>query len=180
MSKRAITGIAVGALAGLLFGCGEGGSSASSAAAPTATVQTAAWILEAEPEGAVGVGQVKANAAEGDQIVVRGRIGGRVEPMTEGSPTFVVTDLSLPYCGEKEADGCATPWDYCCEPRESLQANTATVQVVGENGQPVTGDLRAAGLEELDEVVLVGTVGPRPDPAVLIIRATGVYDAGHE
>ncbi|MCA9312472.1 MAG: hypothetical protein KDA21_14760, partial [Phycisphaerales bacterium] len=68
-----------------------------------------------------------------------------------------------------------TPWDYCCEPSDSLVANSATIQLVGENGQTLEVDPVAAGLNPLDEVVVVGTVGPRPSPTVLTVKATGVH-----
>ena len=134
-----------------------------------------AWLLSGEPAGALGVVDAKASAKEGDTVVVRARIGGRMEPITAQSPVFVVMDLGLPYCGETHEDACPTPWDYCCDTPETIKANAATVQIVSDGPQP---DPIAAGLSPLDEVILVGTVGPRPTEDVLTIRATGVYRVG--
>lgn len=136
------------------------------------------WLLQSEPSGAKGVGEVKADALENAQVVVRGRIGGRMEPLTAQSPVFIIVDLKIPHCGELPDDHCKTPWDYCCEPRDSLTAHSATVQLVAPDGSPLDVDPVAAGLRPLDEVVVVGSVGPRPGTDVLTIRATGVYRTG--
>ena len=93
--------------------------------------------------------------------------------MTAGSPVFTVVDLEIPHCGQIPGDTCGTPWDYCCEPRDSLTANAATVQLVDSDGEPIAGG--AGPLRPLDEIVVIGSVGPRPDDQVLTIRATGVY-----
>jgi hypothetical protein len=149
------------------------------AATPDVGPAGAAWVLAAEPADVKSVVEVKAAAAEGDRVVVRGRIGGRRDPLTAGSPVFTVMDLSVPHCGENPEDKCATPWDYCCETPDTKKANAATVQIVGTDGQPISGDAASGGLKPLDEVVLVGTVGPRPTPDVLTILASGVYRVGH-
>lgn len=142
------------------------------AVAPNAS---AAWLLTEAPAGARTVAEIKPTAADGDSVVLRARIGGRLEPITPGAPVFVVIDRSVPACSEIPGDNCPTPWDYCCEPRESLTAHSATVQVVGPDGSPVAGDLAQAGLKPLDEVIVIGTVAARPSPEVLTIRATGVH-----
>ena len=60
-------------------------------------------------------------------------------------------------------------------PANAKAIANATVQLVDADGTPLTADFATLGLEPLDEVVVVGTVGPRPDPKVLVIRATGVH-----
>ncbi len=154
----------------VLTGCGDDSASEAASASPTST-----WLLKSEPAGAVSVTEAKADTAEGDAIVVRGRIGGRKTPLSPESPVFTIVDLGMPYCGEVEIDGCATPWDYCCETPEDLRTNAATVQVVDASGAALAVDPVASGLKPLDEVVIVGTVGPRPSDDVLTIKASGVY-----
>lgn len=145
----------------------------------TAGAPSPAWVLAQMPADPVGVAELKPTAKEGDHVVVRGRIGGRAEPMAEGSPVLVIMDSSLPSCADNPEDACRTPWDYCCETPEAITANNATVQVVDASGAPVSGSLAAAGLEPLAEIVVVGVVGPRPDPSVLVIRATGIHRITH-
>ncbi len=164
-----LTTLAISTL--MLIGCEEG----------TSTVQIAAesgtptWVLSSAPEGALSVTDAKASASEGEQVVLRGRIGGRKEPLTEGSPVFTVIDLAIPYCGELSDDACRTPWDYCCETPEAIATNSATIQIVDASGQPIANNSAIQGLSALDEVIVVGTVAPRPNQNVLTVQATGIY-----
>ncbi len=144
------------------------------AAAP----ESPAWLLASAPADARTVAEVKPDASEGDTVTVRGRIGGRAQPITPGAPVFIIMDPAIPSCDQIPDDPCPTPWDYCCEPRESLAANSATVQLVDAQGNPIQTDLAAAGLQPLDEVVVTGTVAPRPNPQVLTIRATAIHKVG--
>ncbi|MCL4742017.1 MAG: hypothetical protein KJZ54_07420 [Phycisphaerales bacterium] len=163
----------VALIAGSLAGCGEPAPTSTSTKAPGTPP---AWLLATEPAGALSVADAKADATEGETIVVRGRIGGRKAPISADSPVFVIVDLSLPHCGEDPDDKCPTPWDYCCEPKSDLAARSATVQIVDAEGNtaPPIGD----ALKPLDEVLVVGTVGARPNENVLTIRATGIYRVG--
>jgi hypothetical protein len=148
-----------------LAGCG-GAPTPATAATP------ATWLVAALPAGAIPVAEAKQSARVGDQVVVRGRIGGRREPMTAGVAVFVMIDPAIPHC---EIGKCKAPWDYCCETPESITTNSATVQLVGDNGKPMTIDLGKYALKPLDEIVVVGTVGPRPTPEVFIINAKEIH-----
>ena len=148
-----------------LGGCG---GASTPATAPT----PATWLVAALPAGAIPVAEAKQSAREGDQVVVRGRIGGRREPMTAGVAVFVMIDPAIPHC---EIGKCKAPWDYCCETPESITTNSATVQLVGDNGKPMTIDLGKHALKPLDEIVVVGTVGPRPTPEVFVIKAKEIH-----
>lgn len=160
----------------VLVGCGDSSSTNTTAGSGTAPeITEVSWHLNASPGEATPVGEAKKSVQEGDEVMVVGRIGGHVKPMEPGSPVFLIVDKSVPHCGELHGDVCPTPWDYCCEPKDSLVANSATVQLLGEDGGMYQGDPIAAGLNPLDEVVIVGTVGPRPSDHVLTIKATGVY-----
>lgn len=149
----------------------SGGSAESDVSRPT-------WLLQSAPGNAVDILQVKAGAKEGDQVTVRGIIGGGAHPLSRESPVIRLVDSNLHNRCTAEAGHCDTPWDYCCASPEDLASNGATVMIVDSNGKPIGGDLKAQGLSELDEVVVVGTVAPRPTPEVLTIRATGVYRVG--
>ncbi len=152
--------------------------------APSASATTGidpepiAWLLTDAPADPVTVADIKPTAAEGDAVVLRARIGGRKDPITPGAGVFVVMDPTVPSCDQIPGDSCPTPWDYCCEPRDSLIANSATVQLVDAEGRPIAADLAAAGLGPLDEIVIVGTVAERASPQALMIRATGVHKVG--
>lgn len=160
------------ALTAFLTACGESGEAGRVTSQPTPTDH---WLLESEPPDAVSVTQAKASAQAGDDIVLRARIGGRMDPISDDSPVFTVMDLSVPHCGQIPGDTCPTPWDYCCEPRESVRAHAATVQVVDSAGNAPAISPAKAGLVPLDEVVIIGKVGPRPTSDVLTIKASAVY-----
>ena len=186
-------GAAVAAVAGLAVvfaGCdgssspdaaGEGATAPSGGSASRGASGGAAapgWLLTTAPEGAVDVAAAKQSASEGDEVALRGRIGGRSDPLSAASAVFVIMDASVPSCADVEGDNCPTPWDYCCEPSESITANNATVQLVGDDGAPLAIDLRRHGLKELDEVIVIGRVAARPNEQTLVVQATGLYRAG--
>ena len=152
-----------------------------SAPAPTAKTQPAGdaglpagvW-LTAAPADAKPVAETKKSAAVGQEVVLFGRIGGGKVPFVEGRAMFMLADRSIPSCVEKHGPGCATPWDYCCEPKETVLAGTATVQLVGADGRPLKVGLEGVrGLKPLAEVVVTGKVSSAGENVV--IDATGIY-----
>lgn len=163
----------------VLSGCGNDqtadNSSGNSSASATGNTGAAspAWILTSVPSEWREIGEAKRVVAEGEEIVLRGRIGGRANPITEGSPVFIMMDAAIPSCADKEDDHCSIPWDYCCETKETIAANSATVIVVDADGNPIGSGLD--GLKPLDEVIVVGTVDVRPNESVLTIKATGIH-----
>lgn len=148
----------------LAWGCGR---------SPDTGNEVHAWKLSEAPADAVDVAAAKATAGAGDLVTVRGRIGGRAQPISADSGVFVIIDPSLPACSDIPGDACPVPWDYCCEPAEAIMANAATIQLRDADGDSVA--LPANALSPLDRVVVVGRVGPRPDPATFVVLATGIY-----
>ena len=156
-----------------IAGCGDNAS--TSTTTPDAGVTPAAWQLDAAPDGAVDIIAAKATAQAGDTIAIRGKIGGRMQPLSPASGLIVLMDDSVPSCADNPGDSCSTPWDYCCETPETLTAGGATVQVRDADGNPVA--LPEGALSELDELVVVGTVAPRANDQTLVLLASGVYVA---
>jgi hypothetical protein len=104
------------------------------------------------------VTDVRASAADGEKVVVVGRIGGDVNPWVEGRAAFTIVDLSLQACSDIPGDSCPTPWDYCCA-TDGLKTGSILVKVVDEGGQLVADDARTLlGVGELDTLVVEGTV----------------------
>jgi hypothetical protein len=156
-----------------LVGCGGDSTPADDASAQTSPV-AASWLLADMPAGAVPVLEAKQTAREGDQVVVRGRIGGRSDPLSHEVAVFVMMDPVLPSCRDRGGP-CKKPWDYCCETPETITANSATVQLVDDAKTPMAIDLGGHGFEPLDEVVVVGTVAARPNEAMLVIYAQKIH-----
>lgn len=170
---RTFTGIALVSSLALVAGCDSAPSDGNTAETTTVQVEPASWLLGEAPAEYREVAEAKQSAEAGEEIVLRGRIGGRVAPISGESPAFIIMDVSIPSCAE---DGhCATPWDYCCETPDSITANSATIVVLDANGNPTDEDITAAGLAPLDEIIVVGTVKARPNQSVFEIHATGIH-----
>ncbi len=169
------------ALAALLFTLGCEQKSTVPAKTPDtapATAQAAlpdGLFVAQEPTGAKEVGDIKADASATGEVVLRGRIGGRVETFVKDRAIFMLADYRLPTCRDKHGDGCPTPWDYCCEPKTELLAKTASIQVVGQDGQPLKLGLQGRqGLEPMAEIVVSGKIASR-DGGTLLINAERIF-----
>ena len=92
---------------------------------------------------------------DGDEVVVVGHIGGDPNPWVEGRAAFWIVDPSIKPCPPGE--GCKTPWDCCCLPKEDLLKAMATVKVVDDEGKTVPVDARKLlGVKESMTVVAHG------------------------
>jgi hypothetical protein len=161
-----------------LNGCGEGEKAAPAAAPPPAVAGPTlppGTVLTQAPADAKDVSVLKKEAKEGDEVVIRGQVGGDKAPIVNMRAIMSIVDMKLPACNLKPGDDCATPWDFCCETAESLKANSATIQFTGDNGRPLMTDLRTVnGLGCLSVVVVKGKVMKR-EKDNLIINASGIY-----
>ncbi|MGB7160400.1 MAG: hypothetical protein WBD40_20195, partial [Tepidisphaeraceae bacterium] len=127
------------------------------------------------PDGAIELAAARKQAKPGDEIIVRGRIGGSKDPLAANRAILTLLDSAVPTCEKSPMDTCPTPWDACCEPPETLAANTATIQVVDATGRPLkTGLGGVNGIEPMKELVIIGRVKGQEANA-LIIEATGIY-----
>lgn len=153
----------------LTTGCGEEDKASSS----DVSVDHIGWLLDSAPPDAVDVAAVKARAAEGNKVVVRGRIGGRKQPISADTGIFILMDPAVTACSDNPGDTCTTPWDYCCETPETITANAATIQLRDDSGNSIS--FNSDALTPLDTVIVTGTVGPRVNHETLVIYASGVY-----
>jgi hypothetical protein len=142
-------------------------------AAATASALPAGLILAVAPKDPLDIVTAKKTLKAGDDIVVRGRIGGRKEPFVEGRAIFQLVDSSVPICTEKAM--CKTPWDYCCEPKDQVTAKSITVQIVGPDGKPLPANIKGqGGLDPVAKVIVRGKVEKKND-TVMVVRAEGIY-----
>lgn len=141
-----------------------------------ASALPAGLLLDAAPEGAVTVASLKKTAKEGDEVVMRVTVGGRVNPIVGKRAVMTVVDSDLHNQCLSPDDGCETPWDYCCAAQEDLNENLATVQLVDADGRPLEIDLPSVSkVKPLTTLVVKGKVGPRPDENTLIVNADGLF-----
>jgi len=133
-------------------------------------------FLAAAPADARDIKDAKGALKAGDKVVLVGRIGGSEEPFVAERAIFTIVDRRVKACGEGTAmDSCKTPWDYCCEPVDSITANSATIQVVGPEGQPVKAELNGVrGLKPLATVTVIGTVA-KAEGGNLVVSASGFF-----
>lgn len=155
-------------------GSADGGASAKA----SAPALPADLFLTAAPAGAKDVKDAKTDVKVGQTMTITGRIGGSTEPFVDGRAIFTIVDPHVKSCAEMEQkDHCKTPWDYCCEPRDELTANMATVRVAGADGQPLKIGLKdVQGLKPLAIVTVRGTVS-QAEAGGLVLNAAGIFVA---
>ncbi|MFA9478140.1 hypothetical protein ACERK3_07495 [Phycisphaerales bacterium AB-hyl4] len=157
-----------------LSGCGE--ANEREAETPASPALPATLFLADAPAGEPqDIAVLAAEAVDGQEVVLQGRIGGRREPFVANRAVMVLTDVNAVTCHAAGDVGCSTPWDYCCVPREQLQGKVASVQVVDETGQPLRTSLQAGGLEPLTQVIVQGVARREAGGDALIIDATNIY-----
>ncbi|MFP6769028.1 MAG: hypothetical protein VB859_12705 [Planctomycetaceae bacterium] len=154
----------------LLPGCGDevpapGGS---------VPIDVSKYLLPEVPEGARSVKAIYESSTDKQDVVIEGKIGGRVDPWVEGRAAFEIVDVSLKSCSDIPGDDCPTPWDYCCV-QDELSGARALVKVVGADGKPLAGGAKKLfKIRELQTVVVRGTVR-RDDKGNLTVLAHGLF-----
>jgi hypothetical protein len=115
----------------LLAACG---GDAPTEPQPTPTADAAAaFALAADPGAAITVLEAK-DKGPGDATLV---VQGRIQDITKGFAIVKLMDTELKYCGEVHAEGCKTPWDYCCDTAEAHREHELLVEFRGPDGMPV-------------------------------------------
>jgi hypothetical protein len=162
--------------AALMTACGKSGDTTTETTTSEAALPSTLFVATA-PADAVPLAQAKAAAAPGERIVFEAKVGGRKEAFVAQRAVFFVVDGALKSCTDLHPGTCATPWDYCCEPPDSLTANMATVQIVGDDGRPLAVSLDD-NLEPLSTVVIAGTVGTIDDAGNFVVNADAIHVRG--
>ena len=154
----------------VLTGCKESSKAKEASSSVSQLPSLPAGLFVQEPiEGAKSVSEVKADLNLSGEVVGHGRIGGRSEPFVDGVAVFILADSSMKSCDELHDDACKTPWDYCCEPTESLSANIATIQIVDANEKPLSVGIQGKhGLEPLARVAVAGHIVSRENGNLVI------------
>ena len=150
----------------------------SATPAPQASLP-AGLLLTSAPGDAQTVADVRKGATDGQQVVVRGVVAGRADPLAENRAILTLLDESVQTCDKNPSDACKTPWDACCEPQDVIAANSAAIQVVDADGRPVKAGLGGlGGLKPLSRVVVVGTYHLSPDGLAATVDAEKIHVAG--
>jgi hypothetical protein len=134
-------------------GCGT--SAEPSITATNVSIDGTKYLLNEEPDGAIGVIAARESAEDGAPLVMVGRIGGATNPWIEGRAAFTLLDASMTVVATGEEANGAICTEECCA-TERL-ACTAVVKFVDGSGRVVSVDSRQLlGVKEADMVVVEG------------------------
>lgn len=129
-----------------------------------AALATSAWAASPTVEQAIdtdkpttqtlGVVEAKKKVETGQRVVVE----GRVKDFMTGNAGFTMADKGMKSCKDNGED-CPTPWDFCCETKEVISQNSATVILVAKAGDkmPIKEELK--GVEGIDHLTPVAVEG---------------------
>ncbi len=134
------------------------------------------FFSDTSPASSIDVSAAKKAGGQkvGDEVVLRGRIGGSKEPFVNGRAVFTLMGRGLKACSENPGDNCKMPWDYCCETKDEITAHSATIQVVDDKGQVLRTDMKGRrGMKELTEIVVTGKVAVS-DGKLMVVNATSI------
>jgi hypothetical protein len=134
------------------------------------------FLLDEAPPASPGVVAGLEGKGPGDAVIVQGRIGGLVDPLSPTYAAFVLTDEVVHFCDEEgDMMHCPTPWDACCEDPELVAASRVFVQFVDSNGEPLAVSLAAAaGLAPNQNIVVMGRLSDDSGGNYKVILAEGV------
>lgn len=160
-------GLALSSIALFVVGCGS-----PKLTSEVDKLSNASYLADSEPVGAMPVGEAREQVEDGQEVTLVGLIGGSSKPFVDGLAAFTIVDKKVPYCAD--AEGCPTPWDYCCQ-TDAVKSNIATIKVVDGAGKPVAGDAKEMlNVKELSTVVVSGTA-KRDDQGNLTLAASKIF-----
>ena len=174
MTKQILIMTALAISAGLQAGCSK-----QAADTPPPAGAAPAVFTGTRPEGTPApIPEIRKTARPGDTVLLDGKIMGTKFPFVQDRAVFILgDDATLTSCDESgEEDGCATPWDVCCDNPALRKAGTATIQVLDESGQVLPRGLKGVGgLKELTRVLVAGTVDPGSSEDAFIVNAQAIH-----
>ena len=132
------------------------------------------YVLADEPDGAIGVIEARKTAANGDPVIVVGRIGGATNPWIEGRAAFMLLDASMVIVadGTESADG-EICMDECCATERA--GTTTLVKVVDDGGKVLAVDARQLLGVNADDMVVVSGKASKDDSGNFVVLASGVH-----
>lgn len=155
-------------------GCGSAPATDSHASSAATNVDAAQFLLNEEPDGAVGVIAGRESAVDGAPLVMVGRIGGAANPWIDGRAAFTLLDASMSVVANGQDSGeTELCLDDCCA--LDRQNCTTLVKVVDGQGKLVPIDSRELfGLKESDMVVVKGTA-QKDETGNFVMLASGIF-----
>lgn len=162
----------------LLAACGEKKSDRADASKTNGgTSAIEAVIVTKKPDDAKTITEIRKSVKAGQEVTLSGKVMGRMSPFVDGRALVLLGDPAvLTSCDLRPDDGCESPWDVCCDDPEAIKASVATIQIVDDSGKPVKAGIKGvAGIKELSELVVTGTVAEGSNADNLLVNATAIY-----
>lgn len=137
----------------------------------------AAYFTDDAMTDAKSIHIARTSASPGDEIVLSGRVMGRDKVFVDGRASFVLGDPEkLTPCNETPGDECPTPWDACCDTKELKRGALASIQILGEDGRVLSGELKGTrGIKELSTVTVSGVVDQSSTEDNLVVNAAKIH-----
>ncbi len=151
-------------------GCGRTASSPAGAPQNGTGFANSSYRLNREPIGATDLNMVHAEARDGDDVVIVGRIGGRATPWIDGLAAFTIVDQSA----TPPASCCPASGPHCGD-TDVPPASQALVRIVDGEGRTVATDVRRLLGIDRPQVVVVRGRAQRDEAGNLTILADGVF-----
>jgi hypothetical protein len=126
------------------------------------------WCYNAPPASSKTPAEARGSVKVGDDVVVRGRVGGSEFPMAIGRASFTLVGPEVAFDEKAEK-----PWAYAGVAKETLDAAMCTVQFVDDKGEPLVLELAGRSAVAKGNAVVVSGKVLRTDGG-LVIAATKV------
>jgi hypothetical protein len=162
-------------IASTLLGCGSASDSEleSSTITPV-SVDGSKYVLADEPDGAIGVIEARKTAANGDPIVVVGRIGGAKDPWIEGRAAFMLLDASMMIVADgTESNDGEICMDECCATERA--GSTTLVKIIDDGGKVLGVDARQLFGVNADDMVVVSGKASKDEMGNFVVLASGIH-----
>ena len=131
------------------------------------------FLLEAEPQGATGVLDLRENfSGEPVDVVLVGQIGGVVDPWSPGLASFVIVDPIATIGGEGHGESCDCPF---CRKTTDETEGLALVQFLDQDGEILAHDPRRLFGVDKDQVVVVQGRAEMTGLGHIVVAARGMY-----
>jgi hypothetical protein len=156
-------------------GCGSDSSTDIDASLVTSvSVDRSKYMLAEEPDGAIGVIEARETGADGQPIVVVGKIGGATNPWIEGRAAFMLLDASKTVVADGAECGAGEIcMDDCCATDRA--ACTTLVKFLDEAGKVLAVDARQLLEVSSDELVVVRGKVSKDAEGNFAVLADGVH-----
>jgi hypothetical protein len=173
--RRIFLVVASSILAAASAGCSSDSSvGVDSTPVTNVSFERSKYLLADEPDGAIGVIEARESGADGQPIVIVGRIGGAPNPWIDGRAAFVLLDASKTVVADGaeccEGEICM---DDCCAADRA--ACTTLVKVVDDGGKVLAVDARQLLDVASDELVVVRGKVSKDTEGNFVVLADSVH-----